>query len=705
MGNAFALRSWIRPILCLALAALASAAHAERNYSAWRPASAKSAHPAALQLPPGAAPALRVAPLAPAEIAAMRARNAETGVRALSLGKVRDLAGTPGAGSDSLQWHAVPGGRAAHWEVAAGQARALRVRLAVERAPAGVVARFASLGAPSPHVYESRVPSSGSLWSPVLEGERAVVELFAPESVPAWAISIAVAAVAPQFVDPASPEMPATAEKSASAGTCEVDLACVAKSDEALARTASAVSRLTYVSDGYVWACTGTLLNPGDGSFTPYYYTAAHCIHDAEAAASAVTLWFYKADSCGGSEAGEPVQVGGGAQLLVADTVLDGALLRLNEMPPDGALYAGWDSLPPAGGDAVATIHHPGGGLKKASLGSSGPYPDQRFVAATWNLGVTASGSSGSGLFTAVRSPAPDYLLRGTLVGGNSACNGTAPAGTDVYSRFDLMWPKLAPYLSAHAPDSNFTGLWWNPGEPGWGVSVEHQGGVIMATLFGYSPDGSPHWYTASAMREQADGDFHGDLFEMTGPAFGTAPWGGLVMHTAGRMRIVFSGPTAARIEFTIGETTVAKDITPMVFGATGRSVCSFTDKSRVDSKNYQDLWWNPAQSGWGLAVAHQGDTLFAVLFMYDDQHRAMWLVGSDLRLRSDGTYSGDLYRTTGPAFGTATWRPASATAVGGITLQFTDGESGVLAFTVDGRAVRTPIQRQVAMPSVPLCG
>jgi hypothetical protein len=236
-------------------------------------------------------------------------------------------------------------------------------------------------------------------------------------------------------------------------------------------------------------------------------------------------------------------------------------------------------------------------------------------------------------------------------------------------------------------------------------VSVEHQGGVIMATLFGYSPDGSPRWYTASAMREQEDGDFRGDLFEMTGPPPGTTPWTGLVMHTAGSMRIVFSGPTAARLEFTIGATTIAKDITPMVFGATGRAVCSFTEESRAGSKNYQDLWWNPAQSGWGLAVAHQGDTLFAVLFTYDDQHRAIWLVGSDLRLRSDGTYSGELYRTTGPAFGTAAWRPASATAVGGITLEFTDGQSGVLDFTADGRAMRTPIQRQVAMPSVPLCG
>ena len=26
-----------------------------------------------------------------------------------------------------------------------------------------------------------------------------------------------------------------------------------------------------------------------------------------------------------------------------------------------------------------------------------------------------------------------------------------------------------------------------------------------------------------------------------------------------------------------------------------------------------QDLWWNPAESGWGINLAHQDDTVFAI--------------------------------------------------------------------------------------------
>jgi len=46
---------------------------------------------------------------------------------------------------------------------------------------------------------------------------------------------------------------------------------------------------------------------------------------------------------------------------------------------------------------------------------------------ANWYEGVTEGGSSGSGIFTAVGSPATDYRLRGGLWGGLSYC-GAPPS-------------------------------------------------------------------------------------------------------------------------------------------------------------------------------------------------------------------------------------------------------------------------------------
>jgi hypothetical protein len=63
-------------------------------------------------------------------------------------------------------------------------------------------------------------------------------------------------------------------------------------------------------------------------------------------------------------------------------------------------------------------------------------------------------------------------------------------------------------------------------------------------------------------------------------------------------------------------------------------------------------LWWNPAESGWGLNLNHQGNILFGTLYTYDAAGAPLWLMMSNGAMQSDGaSFTGDLYRTTGPAF------------------------------------------------------
>ena len=76
---------------------------------------------------------------------------------------------------------------------------------------------------------------------------------------------------------------------------------------------------------------------------------------------------------------------------------------------------------------------------------------------------------------------------------------------------------------------------------------------------------------------------------------------------------------------------------------------------------NAQGLWWSsPAgyESGWGLNIAHQGNTLFATWFTYDSDGSAMWLVIPNASRTGGDRYTGDVYRTTGPAFSSATFNP-----------------------------------------------
>jgi hypothetical protein len=106
-------------------------------------------------------------------------------------------------------------------------------------------------------------------------------------------------------------------------------------------------------------------------------------------------------------------------------------------------------------------------------------------------------------------------------------------------------------------------------------------------------------------------------------------------------------------------------------------------------------LWYDPAESGWGLTVAKQGDVAFAVLFVYDPAKAPTWYVASALHVGVEfgptpGTsttfYQGTLYRTSGPWFG-GPFDPAALTMadVGRLELDTNPDGTLKLAYVIDG--------------------
>ncbi|HUP96844.1 MAG TPA: hypothetical protein VM073_02820 [Usitatibacter sp.] len=94
----------------------------------------------------------------------------------------------------------------------------------------------------------------------------------------------------------------------------------------------------------------------------------------------------------------------------------------------------------------------------------------------------------------------------------------------------------------------------------------------------------------------------------------------------------------------------------------------------------YTALWWNPAETGWGINTTHQGGILFATLFTYAADGQPLWLVASSLTRTMDDPYgygmgmpgySGALYRTTGPAFNASPWTAFGVDTVGSMTMEF----------------------------------
>ena len=134
---------------------------------------------------------------------------------------------------------------------------------------------------------------------------------------------------------------------------------------------------------------------------------------------------------------------------------------------------------------------------------------------------------------------------------------------------------------------------------------------------------------------------------------------------------------------------------------------CTTTTGSRASLTNYQDLWWNAAENGWGVNVTHQDNTLFATLYTYDSTGRDLWLVMSGGVRQSDGSYFGELYRTTGPAFNAVPFTPIGAgnlILVGTMRFTFSSGTSGVMTYSVNGVNVTKSITRNEFSSPLPSC-
>ena len=113
-----------------------------------------------------------------------------------------------------------------------------------------------------------------------------------------------------------------------------------------------------------------------------------------------------------------------------------------------------------------------------------------------------------------------------------------------------------------------------------------------------------------------------------------------------------------------------------------------------------------PAEEGWGVNLTHQGDILFATLFTYAASGAAQWVVASSVARQADGSYTGKLYRSTGTAFNliNGTKSSQSVAEVGSITLRFSNGETGVMSYTLDGASGTKNISRQVFGSTVNVC-
>jgi lysyl endopeptidase len=655
-----------------------------------------------------------------AKIEAVKKSNSELGAKgvkkALQIGITRTISDeAPGKAQPALRWNAMPdGSRVAYLRVKAAGAKSLRVGLELGTIPAGVEMRVVgteSAADASAHADANELNTLKDglklYWTPVTEGETQIIEIVAPKGIDGGALKLKVHSVS-HFI--ASLKEGLSALKAVN--DCTVDVAC-APASTAFNNAKESVAHIVFqgscgqggaISNGCI--CTGTLLNDDvPTSEIPYFWGAHHCIETQTAANTINFYWFYQNATCQNPRftdvpRGNFPRTAGGATLLYSDRNTDGAFMRMNASPPAGVFYSGWDANTIGIGENVTVIHHSDGDPKRYSvgvvdqfrsapeLGANGSFVGVRYTQST----VLGGGSGGAIMTLANIGGINQYLVRGGLLGGTATCgNSGLPANAgnlDVYSRFDQIFPSIRQFLLTNSGggQTNYTDMWWNANESGWGFQVTHHPGAgnapgnIFGTWYTYDEAGNQLFVTLSGcdITPFNGSTCAGRIYRATGTPYNAPVFTGTRSVTAiGVGTLNFTSSTTGSFTYQIGSTTITKNITRFPFG-TGFATYP---------NDASDVYYQADASGWGYSVAQHGNTVFGVIYHYDEAGNPMWAtVSGNL---SGGAMTGALFRarsTTGSHYLSPTWRAADVTAINvGSATMFVNGNALNLQFTING--------------------
>ncbi len=596
-----------------------------------------------------------------------------------------------------VQWERLAdGSHVTHIRITSVGAHGIRAKLQL---PAGMTMGEIRVVANPGDVAETVALSAtqqGEIWTPYTEGETQLVEIRALQNIAGSRIDVTDIGHFDAPIPFSTSESPATSG-AGTAGRCSPDVVCTSNNallDIAIDERRKSVAMMNFASGGSLYLCTGTLLNsPSQQNF---FLTANHCISTQAEASSLSTVWFRQSATCGVvASTGLQVTVSGGAQLVFTNQFVDGTLLRLNNPPPSGAVYSGWNASPLAPNTSIVSISHPSGDFMKFATGRvsstiqdrpDGLYRSSRFeqemYAVLFDRGITEGGSSGSGLFTIAGS---SLQLRGTLFGdtttkdpdGLSCSNTTENA---LFGRFDYLYPQIAPLLNGQSyPPDDFPN---QPSETGPALAI----GATLSGQLSYVGDIDvfriPVTQSGTLFVKSSGGyDLIGNLMDANGTTLQTNDDN-------------FSGNNEFGVAWLVSPGNYYLAVAawdPAVVTSTPYTVsASFT----TATTNHSAMWWaGSAESGWGLNVNQQGNTIFGTLFNYEaaglgTQNPALWLVASAARVGASDSFAGDLLRVVGPAFNATPFTPitaANSTRVGSFRIDFTASNAATLTYDVNG--------------------
>lgn len=221
-----------------------------------------------------------------------------------------------------------------------------------------------------------------------------------------------------------------------------------------------------------------------------------------------------------------------------------------------------------------------------------------------------------------------------------------------VLKRFVLIALLL---LSVRAQATEFTDVYFDPAESGWGVFLVQSNTTQFLAFFIYGPDGKPTWYVA-ILTNDGTGNYTGTLFATTGTYFAN-PWQGNNAIAAGTVSFHPTDPYHATLTYTVtGVGTVTKSVerqtlTPYQMSGTYSGSASGTINSCVNPGQNEPVY----RSRYVLTVTQTGDQSATLVFAFVDQAHN----GLVCTMTGPLTHIGRLYQLNGQSTCTVMGQPA----------------------------------------------
>jgi len=121
-------------------------------------------------------------------------------------------------------------------------------------------------------------------------------------------------------------------------------------------------------------------------------------------------------------------------------------------------------------------------------------------------------------------------------------------------------------FRNGAVPAVDYTDLWYNANESGWGMAISHQSDVMFLAWYVYDSGGKPFWYVAPACAVSGSG-CSGSLYRTTGPALGpTFNPNQVQAFQVGSAIVSFIDANTAVLSYTVDGVSATKTITRQTF-------------------------------------------------------------------------------------------------------------------------------------------